>query len=109
MTAQYSSDWLRPNRRGFGGAGGGGGIGRAVAENLARAGARVAALDLDARGLEMTRAKLHELGPDHIAVNCDTTRADSVTAASETIENSLGPCGVLVNAAAILRAGALET
>jgi len=40
---------------------------------------------------------------------CDTTSAESVTAASNTIEKSLGPCNVLVNTAAILRPGALDT
>ena len=38
----------------------GGGIGRAVASSLARAGARVAAIDRDERGLEATRAELRK-------------------------------------------------
>ena len=40
---------------------------------------------------------------------CDTSNADSVTAAAETIEKSLGPCDVLVNTAAVLRPGGLDT
>ncbi|MGZ5903099.1 MAG: SDR family NAD(P)-dependent oxidoreductase [Reyranella sp.] len=88
--------------------GGGGGIGRAVASSLARAGARVAALDLDERGLEGTRAELIKISSDHIVTRCDTSNAPSVTAASEAIEKALGPCGVLVNAAAVLRPGGLE-
>ena len=77
--------------------------------SLARAGARVAAIDRDERGLEVTRAELRELGRDHVVTRCDTTSAESVTAASETIEKSLGPCSVLVNTAAVLRPGGLDT
>jgi NAD(P)-dependent dehydrogenase (short-subunit alcohol dehydrogenase family) len=88
--------------------GGGGGIGRAVASSLARAGARVAAIDLDERGLQETGAELGELGRDHLVTSCDTSSAERVAAASETIEKSLGSCGVLVNTAAVLRPGGLE-
>ncbi len=109
MAAQTSSDWL-----GLAGCvcvvtGGGGGVGRAVALSLARAGARVAAIDRDERGLEVTRAELRDLGCEYVIATCDTSNAESVTAASETIEKSLGPCSVLVNAAAVLRPGALES
>ena len=89
--------------------GGGGGIGRAVAVNLARAGAKVAAIDRDENGLAATRAELRSLGSDHVVTGCDVSSAESVTAASETIEKSLGPCRVLVNTAAVLRPGALDT
>jgi NAD(P)-dependent dehydrogenase (short-subunit alcohol dehydrogenase family) len=89
--------------------GGGGGIGRATALSFARAGARVAAIDRDERGLEATRAELTKMNGGHVVASCDTTNPDSVTAASETIQKSLGPCNVLVNTAAVLRPGALDT
>jgi NAD(P)-dependent dehydrogenase (short-subunit alcohol dehydrogenase family) len=108
MTGEHSSDWLGLSGRVCVVTGGGGGIGRAVASSLARAGARVAAIDRDERGLEATRAELRELGRDHVVTGCDTSNAESVAAASEIIEKALGSCGVLVNAAAVLRPGGLE-
>jgi NAD(P)-dependent dehydrogenase (short-subunit alcohol dehydrogenase family) len=108
MTGNDSSDWLGLSGRVCVVTGGGGGIGRAVASSLARAGARVAAIDRDERGLEATRAELRELSRDHVVTGCDTSSAESVAAASEIIEKALGSCGVLVNAAAVLRPGGLE-
>jgi NAD(P)-dependent dehydrogenase (short-subunit alcohol dehydrogenase family) len=108
MTGQDSSDWLGLSGRVCVVTGGGGGIGRAVASSLARAGARVAAIDLDERGLEVTRTELLKISRDHLVTRCDTSNAPSVTAASGTIEKSLGSCGVLVNTAAVLRPGGLE-
>jgi NAD(P)-dependent dehydrogenase (short-subunit alcohol dehydrogenase family) len=104
-----SSDWLGLSGRVCVVTGGGGGIGRATAMSLAKAGARVAAIDRDERGLEATMAELRKLGDVHLVVGCDTTSVESVTAASEKIEKSLGACSVLVNTAAILRPGALDT
>ena len=109
MTGMDSSDWLGLSGRVCVVTGGGGGIGRATALSFAQAGARVAAIDLDERGLEATRAELSKLGAGHVVARCDTTDVASVAAAAATIEKSLGPCGVLVNTAAILRPGALDT
>jgi NAD(P)-dependent dehydrogenase (short-subunit alcohol dehydrogenase family) len=106
--AQGSSDWLGLSGRVAVVTGGGGGIGRATALSFAKAGAKVAIIDRDEKGLETTRGELRALGAEPVVAPCDTTDAKSVTAAAEAVEKSLGPCSILVNTAAILRAGGLD-
>ena len=108
-SAQDSSDWLGLSGRIAVVTGGGGGIGRATAISFAKAGAMVAIIDRDEKGLEATRSELHALGADPVVAACDTTSADSVAAAAEMIEKSQGSCSILINTAAILRAGGLDT
>jgi len=108
MTGQNTSDWLGLSGRVCVVTGGGGGIGRAVALSLAQAGARVAAIDLDERGLDVTAAELRKSGAAPFTARCDTSSAESVAAAAGAIEKALGPCSILVNTAAVLRPGGLE-
>ena len=87
--------------------GAGGGIGRAIALALSQAGGRVALLDRDEAGCADTLRLLG--GGDAMAVACDVSDQGSVQAAAAAVQDRLGPCGVLVNNAGVLRPGPLAT
>ena len=76
--------------------GGASGLGEATARELARLGAKVAVLDVNAQLAEKVAA---EIGG--IACVCDITNADSVTAALDKAEAAHGPARILMNVAGI--------
>ncbi len=76
--------------------GGASGLGEATARELARLGAKVAVLDVNAALAEKVAA---EIGG--IACVCDITQADSVTAALDKAEAAHGPARILMNVAGI--------
>jgi NAD(P)-dependent dehydrogenase (short-subunit alcohol dehydrogenase family) len=78
--------------------GGGSGIGRATAAELALGGAQVAVLDIDA---DAAGATAGSLGPGHLAVCADVTSAEETGAAVAEVIEAAGPIGLLVNAAGI--------
>lgn len=77
------------------------GIGRAAAVHLARAGARVAAVDQAAPALNELAASQPEIS----AFQCDVSDAEAVSRAAEEIVNRLGEVNRLVNAAGICLPG----
>ncbi|MFP1632713.1 SDR family NAD(P)-dependent oxidoreductase [Zhengella sp. ZM62] len=84
--------------------GAGGGIGKAIATAFRDAGARVALLDLNAATLE---AAARETGGK--AILCDVTSDDSVEQAVEAVKGAFGAADILVNNAAFLKPGNLDT
>ena len=78
--------------------GGGSGMGRLAARNLARAGARVAALDVNQAGL----AETAEGHPGISTYRLDVTDSAAVDAAVKQVESDLGPIDRVYNAAAIM-------
>ncbi len=83
--------------------GGGGGIGAATAEVLARRGHPVAILDLDgARAAEVARA-MEQHGLPAWGGPLDTADPASVEAALDAAEHALGPVRHLVTAAGVIR------
>lgn len=76
--------------------GAGGGIGRATALALARAGARVVALDVDGAAAKACAADTG--GSFH---QVDVADAGAMTAVAEVIEDEEGPVGILVNNAGV--------
>jgi NAD(P)-dependent dehydrogenase (short-subunit alcohol dehydrogenase family) len=79
--------------------GGGRGIGRAIAQALAREGARVAIGDLDRASAEQAAA---DLGGGAIGFGLDVTDHARYTAFLDEVERDLGPLDVLVNNAGIM-------
>ena len=76
------------------------GIGRAIAEALAGAGARVAVVGRDAgRAEEVASA----IGRDAAGFACDVTDTASVTALVENVEKAFGQIDILVNNAGLTR------
>src|SRR4029450_8561325 len=81
-------------------AGGGSGIGAAVARHLGKLGAKVAVLDVNLDGAKGTA---HEIGG--IAVECDIANASSAEQAIGKARDAHGPARILVNCAGILSPG----
>ncbi|HEY2257775.1 MAG TPA: SDR family NAD(P)-dependent oxidoreductase, partial [Variovorax sp.] len=83
--------------------GGASGLGEATARELARQGAKVAVLDVNAALAEKVAADIGAEFGDGCAVACvcDITQADSVTAALDKAEAAHGPARILMNVAGI--------
>jgi NAD(P)-dependent dehydrogenase (short-subunit alcohol dehydrogenase family) len=85
--------------------GGGRGIGRALAQALARKGVRVAIGDVDAEAAERAAA---ELGASAVGLRLDVTDLPGFTAFLDDVERRLGPIDILVNNAGIMPISPLE-
>lgn len=85
--------------------GAGSGIGRATARRLAREGARVACLDVDAAAASATADGLAGVG---LGIACDVSDPAAVSAAIASVVERLGGIDVLANVAGIGRASTFE-
>ena len=86
--------------------GGSSGIGRAIAVRFARAGARVAVLDIaSARDIAID---IETEGGTSLAIPCDVSRQADVIAAFRSTAEQLGAPDILVNSAGIAHIGTVE-
>ncbi len=86
------------------------GIGRAIAERLAREGGRVAAWDVNDRRLVPAVAELEALGLEVEGFPCDVAVRSAVAESMAAVEAHFGaPVGVLVNNAVWARFGPLAS
>jgi 3-oxoacyl-[acyl-carrier protein] reductase len=81
--------------------GGSRGIGLAIAQELARAGAKVAVVARNAEGAVAAAAALE--GDGHKGFGCDVSEATASNKAVADVEEQLGPIDILVNNAGITR------
>jgi NAD(P)-dependent dehydrogenase (short-subunit alcohol dehydrogenase family) len=73
------------------------GTGRGLAMRLARGGASVVAVDIDAAGLARTDRLIQDAGGTSMAEVADVTSADAARAAVEAAETRLGHIDILIN------------
>lgn len=88
--------------------GAGGGIGRAIAESLARRGCSLALVDIDAAGLAQTRDLLATSKRAISLYHLDVADRDAVAALPRAVTQALGPPDLLVNNAGVALAGTFE-
>jgi NAD(P)-dependent dehydrogenase (short-subunit alcohol dehydrogenase family) len=84
------------------------GIGRAVALEFARRGARVAVADIDAAGASETAAAIAATGRQSLALRCDVTSDLSVREAAVGAELVLGDVDIVMNNVGAILNGHLE-
>ena len=85
--------------------GGSRGIGRAIAEVFAQAGARVAIVALDRARLAATASELRSQGYVVLDCACDVSQPSAVEATVQQVVGEYGRVDILVNNAGILQAG----
>jgi NAD(P)-dependent dehydrogenase (short-subunit alcohol dehydrogenase family) len=81
------------------------GIGRAVALEFARRGARIAIADINVAGAEETAASIAAAGGKAAALACDVTSEQSVRDAARHAEDRLGPTDILMNNVGVILNG----
>ncbi len=79
------------------------GLGRAIAENLARCGAKVACVDVKAELLGETVSAIQGAGGTAMALTCDVTDSARVSAVIDEVAKTWGGLDILVNNAGITK------
>jgi NAD(P)-dependent dehydrogenase (short-subunit alcohol dehydrogenase family) len=80
-------------------------IGREIALEFARRGARVAIADINKAGAEETARQIIQAGGQAIGIACDVTDESSVQSTVNQAETFLGPIDVLMNNAGVILSG----
>ena len=83
--------------------GAGSGIGRAIASGYAREGARIVALDINAKAAADAAKDIREAGGKAESFALDVTRREDCVAVAREVAAKVGPVSILVNNAGIAR------
>ncbi len=87
--------------------GGASGIGLGIAKSLARAGMRIALLDLEERAIAPAEASVREVGGDVVGIPADVSSRYSLDAAAQRVLENYGRVDVLCNNAGVVVIGPL--
>ncbi len=79
------------------------GIGQAIARELARQGAKVAATATTAQGAEQIEKDLRSIHPECLGLVLDVCKPEAILQTVDTVKQCLGPISILVNNAGVTR------
>ncbi|QPA52732.1 2,3-dihydro-2,3-dihydroxybenzoate dehydrogenase [Lysinibacillus sphaericus] len=85
------------------------GIGAAVVKALAELGVCVVAVDKNEEGLDRTAKELQKKNQHVVVFPADVSDRKRIDKIVEEIESTIGPIGILVNVAGVLRIGSVES
>ena len=88
--------------------GGGSGIGRALALEMASGGADVVIADLNEEGAEQTADEVRALGRRALGIRVDVSKEAGIVALVHRVEQELGPIDIFVSNAGVLVGGPIE-
>ena len=88
--------------------GGGSGMGRETALEMARSGAAVAVADVDEDGARETAAAIEAAGGRALPLAVDVRESEAVSAAAAAAREALGPVDALVNVAGVYEIAGIE-
>jgi NAD(P)-dependent dehydrogenase (short-subunit alcohol dehydrogenase family) len=80
-------------------------IGRRIAQEWARRGAKLAVADIGLEGAEETAKLIREAGGQSVGLQCDITDDESVRATIDAAEQAFGPIDIHMNNAGLLAGG----
>eukprot|EP00794_Sanderia_malayensis_P011952 gene11952-13189_t len=82
--------------------GGGGGLGKQLAIQFAKHGARIVLWDIDEDSMERTASIVRSMKSDALSYCCDCSNEAEVNRVAQRVFNEIGPIDILVNNAGIL-------
>ncbi|MBK6512051.1 MAG: SDR family NAD(P)-dependent oxidoreductase [Haliea sp.] len=85
------------------------GLGAAMADVFAAAGARLALLDIDGERAQAKASVLRDAGVDVLALPVDVANKASLAAVAEAVQNRFGSCDVLCANVGVQQFGAIDT
>src|SRR5699024_9391517 len=77
------------------------GLGRAIAREFGKHGAKIGLLARGMDGLEAAEEEVRELGSQSLAIHCDVSDPEQVESAADQVEAELGPIEVWINNAMV--------
>lgn len=84
------------------------GIGKALCDEIATRGGKVAVADIELEKAEAVAQALRDRGADAIALYCDVAHTESVTQALATVESHFGAVNLLCCNAGVIMPGAID-